>query len=192
MNETPRFALFPAAIVIGVESPLVLKPAPDTLIFEMSSVAVPSFVITTVSAVPDPTTTFPKSSDAGETVTATVPLPFPPPAAPLPVVPIHPEVIKIAASVRIPKALRTSADAEEWPESRDAGVATNRDVRASPITEAIVACDPVDALLAHGTQLGQVCTTGQWDRPALSASSAVGRAVKVRFWHRRRLLSGAD
>jgi hypothetical protein len=88
--------------------------------------------------------------------------------------------------------LRTNADAEEWPESRDAGVATNRDVRASLITEAIVACDPVDALLAHGTQLGQVCTTGQWDRPALSASSAAGRAVKVRFSHRRRLLSGAD
>ena len=74
VNDTPKVAVFPVASVIGAVSPLVLKPVPETLIFEMSSVSEPEFVITTLSEVPAPTTTCPKLSDVGETETAIVPV----------------------------------------------------------------------------------------------------------------------
>ncbi len=176
VNDTPKVAVFPVASVIGAVSPLVLKPVPETLIFEMSSVSEPEFVITTLSEVPAPTTTCPKLSDVGETETAIVPVAGfvpPPPAAPFPVVPTQPEVINIAASVSVPNALRITVDVERSPGISVLPVPTSRVVRASLITEAIVACATVDALLARGTQLGQVCATGQWDRPVRTASLAV-------------------
>ena len=103
----------------------------------------------------------PKFSVAGDTEIATVPEPLPPPTAPLPVVPTQPDVINVAANVMIANALRTKFPVEKFPARKDDFAAASRYVYASLITEAIVACTPVNALLSPGPHLVQVCTTGQ-------------------------------
>jgi hypothetical protein len=82
----------------------------------MLRLAVPSFVIVIDFESPLPTVTFPKFSDAGATVIATVPvLPFPPPTAPLPVTPTQPDVIISAAKVSTTNAPRIADVGDDFP-----------------------------------------------------------------------------
>jgi hypothetical protein len=173
LNDTFTCSDFPAANVAGVDIPDTVNPAPETEIFVMLADSVPSFVTVNVCVSPDPTDTLPKLSVAGATEIATLPAPLPPPTAPLPVVPTQPDVIRVAANVTTANVLRSVLAVENFPERWGVFPAASRCVCTSLITEAIVACATRDALLSPGTHLGQVCTTGQRDRPALSASSAV-------------------
>ncbi len=171
LNETFSVADCPAAIVIGAVIPPTVYPVPVTAIFDTLNEAVPSFVTLTDSVIVAPIAAFPKSSAAGETVIATVPfVPPPPPTAPLPVVPTQPALIRIAAKVTAANAPRTIDDPSEFFRCVVAPPVNSLVVEKSLITEAIVRSGARMALLARGTQLGQVCTTVQWDRPARSAA----------------------
>jgi hypothetical protein len=169
LNETFSVADGPAAIVIGAVIPPTVYPVPVTAIFDMLNEAVPSFVTLTDSVTVAPTAEFPKSSAAGATVIATVPFDPPPPTAPLPVVPTQPALIRIAAKVTAANAPRTIDDPSALFRCVVAPPVNSLVVEKSLITEAIVGAGARMALLARGTQLGQVCTTVQWDRPAPSA-----------------------
>ena len=164
LNETFSVADCPAAIVIGAVIPPTVYPVPVTAIFDTLSAAVPSFITVTDSVTVAPTAEFPKSSAAGETVIATVPfvpVPPPPPTAPFPVVPTQPALIRIAANVIAANAPRAIDAPSELFRSVVASPVNPLVVEKSLITEAIVRGAAMNALLARGTQLGQVCTTGQ-------------------------------
>jgi len=57
---TLRVLLLPGAIVRGVNTPVVLKPVPETLAEETVRFAVPVFLSEIVCELVRPTTTFPK------------------------------------------------------------------------------------------------------------------------------------
>lgn len=59
-------AVFPAVKVTGAEIPEMLNPAPDALICEIVSVAVPPFLNVIGCELLLPADTLPKFSDAGE------------------------------------------------------------------------------------------------------------------------------
>jgi hypothetical protein len=172
LNATKTCPVCPADSVVGAAIPPTVNPLPVTEIFEIVTDFVPSFVTVTGCIQPLPTTIDPKLMLAGDTEIAAVPVPFPPPTAPLPVVPTQPDVIKVAANITIASELRIILPVENFPERCGVFVAVSRYVFASLITEAIVACGPEDALLYPGPQLVQVFTAGQQDRPVLSACFA--------------------
>jgi hypothetical protein len=160
LNDTFIFSDCPAVSVTGAESPATVNALPETAIFEIVTDSVPSFVTVTACVEPLPTETFPKLRLAGDTVIAELPEGLLP-VVPRPVVPTQPDVINAAANVTIANPLRTILPAEDFPALKGDFGATTRCVYASLITEAIVACAPVNALLYPGPQLVQVFTAGQ-------------------------------
>jgi len=66
-KATLKVVLAPAAIIVGVARPLILKPVPDTLAAEIVTLAVPLFFRVTVCELVSPTTTLPKLTLAGLT-----------------------------------------------------------------------------------------------------------------------------
>ena len=172
LNATKTCPVCPAANVAGAAIPPTVNPEPVTEIFEIVTAFVPSFVTVTGCIQPVPTAMDPKLMLAGDTEIAAVPVPFPPPTAPFPVVPTQPDVINVAANITIASELRIILPVENFTERCGVFTAVSRYVFASLITEAIVACGPEDALLYPGPQLVQVFTAGQQDRPVLSACFA--------------------
>jgi hypothetical protein len=64
-KTTLKVVFFPAAIVAGTVSPVMLNPVPDTVACEIVSVAVPPFVKLIVCELLLPVTTLPKLALAG-------------------------------------------------------------------------------------------------------------------------------
>jgi hypothetical protein len=76
-NAALKLVLAPAAIVAGIESPLIVKPAPDALAAEIVTLAVPLFFRLMVCELVLPVTTLPKLTLEGVGVScACVPVPL--------------------------------------------------------------------------------------------------------------------
>ena len=65
VKTTLRVAVWPAVKVSGGVRPLVVKPAPETLIWEMLTLELPMLVRATVCVLLLPKVTFPKLKEAG-------------------------------------------------------------------------------------------------------------------------------
>jgi hypothetical protein len=73
LNTAVNVAELPAVIVIGIDAPVMLKPAPDATACVTVSVALPEFVNDTVCVPVPPTATFPKPTFAGFSVSCACP-----------------------------------------------------------------------------------------------------------------------
>ena len=73
LNTAVNDAVLPALIVIGIDPPVMLKPAPDAIACVTVSVALPEFVSETVCVPVPPTATFPKLTFAGFSVSCACP-----------------------------------------------------------------------------------------------------------------------
>ena len=65
VKTTLRFAVWPAPMVTGGVRPLVVKSAPETLIWEMLTLELPVLVSVTVCVLLLPKATFPKLKEVG-------------------------------------------------------------------------------------------------------------------------------
>jgi hypothetical protein len=73
LNTAVNDAVLPAVMLIGIDPPVMLKPAPDATACVTVSVALPEFVNETVSVPVPPTATFPKLTFAGFSVSCAWP-----------------------------------------------------------------------------------------------------------------------